>query len=50
MEALILEQEKLAKSGNLSKSLDGVQKTIDLLVKAREAIAASMCSFSSCHS
>lgn len=41
MEALILEQEKLAKGGNLGKSLEDVQKTIDLLVNAREAIAAS---------
>ena len=42
MEALIEEHEKLSRKGNLSKSLDDVQKTIDLLVKARDSIAASM--------
>ncbi|KAL8732998.1 MAG: hypothetical protein Q9166_002396 [cf. Caloplaca sp. 2 TL-2023] len=41
MEALIVEHERLSKSGTLSKSLDDVQKTIDLLVKARERIAAN---------
>ena len=41
MEALILEQEKLAKDGNLGKSLEDVQKTIDLLVNAREAVSTS---------
>ena len=41
MEALILEQEKLAKGGNLEKSLEDVQKTIDLLVNARDAISSS---------
>lgn len=42
MEALILEQKKLAKGGDLGKSLEDVQKTIDLLVNAREAITASV--------
>ena len=41
MEALLEEHEKLSRKGNLSKSLDDVQKTIDLLVKARDSIAAS---------
>lgn len=41
MEALLEEQEKLSRKGNLSKSLEDVQKTIDLLVKARDSIAAS---------
>ncbi|KAL8685666.1 MAG: hypothetical protein Q9218_007621 [Villophora microphyllina] len=41
MEALIAEHEKLSKSGTLSKSLDDIQKTIDLLINARETIAAS---------
>lgn len=40
MEALLAEHERLSKSGTLQKSLDDVQKTIDLLVKARERIAA----------
>ena len=39
MEALLEEHEKLARKGNLSKSVDDVQKTIDLLVQARESIA-----------
>ena len=41
MEALFEEHEKLSRKGNLSKSLADVQKTIDLLVKARDSIAAS---------
>ena len=41
MEALLEEHEKLVKKGNLSKSVEDVQKTIDLLVQARESIAAS---------
>ncbi|KAL8703995.1 MAG: hypothetical protein Q9201_002827 [Fulgogasparrea decipioides] len=41
MEALIAEHERLSKSGTLSKSLDDIQKTIDILVKAREAVAAN---------
>lgn len=41
MEALIAEHERLSESGTLSKSLDEIQKTIDLLLKAREAVAAS---------
>ena len=40
MEALIAEHELLAKSGTLRKSVGDVQKTIDILVKARERIAA----------
>ena len=42
MEALLEEHEKLSRKGNLSKSLGDVQKTIDLLVKARDSIAASV--------
>lgn len=42
MEALLEEHEKLCRKGNLSKSVEDVQKTIDLLVRARESIAASM--------
>lgn len=42
MESLRLEQDKLDKKGNLSKTIEDVQKTIDLLVAAREAIAAGM--------
>ena len=41
MEALLEEHEKLLRKGNLAKSLEDVQKTIDLLVKARDSIAAS---------
>ncbi|KAL6713772.1 hypothetical protein ACLMJK_008264 [Lecanora helva] len=41
MESLILEHEKLRKRGNLSKSLDDVQKTIDHLVNARDSIASN---------
>ena len=41
MEALLEEHEKLCRKGNLSKSVEDVQKTIDLLVKARDSIAAS---------
>ncbi|KAG9998223.1 regulator of gluconeogenesis Rmd5, partial [Aureobasidium melanogenum] len=40
MESLRLEQDKLDKKGNLSKTIEDVQKTIDLLVAARETIAA----------
>lgn len=40
MEALQAEQANLEKKGNLSKTIDDAQKTIDLLVAAREAIAA----------
>jgi hypothetical protein len=42
MESLRLEQAKLDKKGNLSKTIDDVQKTIDLLVAARQAITAGM--------
>ncbi len=41
MEALLEEHEKLSRKGNLSKSVEDVQKTIDLLVKARDSIATS---------
>lgn len=41
MEALSEELERLSERGNLSKSLDDVQKTTDLLVKARESITTS---------
>ncbi|KAI5272208.1 RMND5A protein [Aureobasidium subglaciale] len=40
MEALRLEQDKLDKKGNLSRTIEDVQKTIDLLVAARATIAA----------
>lgn len=47
METLLEEHEKLSRKGNLSKSVEDVQKTIDLLVKARDSIVAStFCSFS----
>ncbi|KAL9128229.1 MAG: hypothetical protein Q9217_003045 [Psora testacea] len=39
MEVLIKEQERLASNANLSKSVEDVQKTIDLLATARESIA-----------
>ena len=42
MEPLRLEQDKLDKKGSLSKTIDDVQKTIDLLVAARQAIAAGV--------
>ena len=42
MESLLEEHEKLCRKGNLSKSLDDVQKTIHLLVKARNSIASRM--------
>ena len=45
MEALLEEHEKLCNKGNLSKSVEDVQKTIDLLVKARDSIASSMLCF-----
>ena len=41
MEALFEEHDKLLRKGSLSKSVEDVQKTIDLLVKARDSIAAS---------
>ena len=41
MESLLEEHEKLSHKGNLSKCVEDVQKTIDLLVKARDSIAAS---------
>ncbi len=42
MEVLQKEHERLLRNGNLEKSIDDVQKTIDLLTKARDSIAASM--------
>jgi len=41
METLSRELEKLSKKNSLSKSVDDVQKTIDLLIKARESIDMS---------
>lgn len=41
MEALFKEHDKLLTKGNLSKSVEDVQKTIDLLKRARDAVAAS---------
>ena len=39
MEALQKEHDRLAQRSNLSKSINDIQKTIDLLKGAREAIA-----------
>ena len=41
MEALLAEHERLASKSNLSKSLEDVEKTIELLVNARDTLAAS---------
>ncbi|KAL8754276.1 MAG: hypothetical protein Q9184_005166, partial [Pyrenodesmia sp. 2 TL-2023] len=41
METLLAEHERLSQSGTFSKTIDDIQKTIDLLVKARESIAAN---------
>ena len=41
MEAILEEHEKLQAKHNLARSVDDVQKTIDLLTTARETIAAS---------
>lgn len=41
MEALLAEQDRMIESGSLGKSVDDIQKTIDLLVSAREAVASS---------
>ncbi|KAL9104155.1 MAG: hypothetical protein Q9163_000854 [Psora crenata] len=41
MEALIKEHERLASKSNLSQSVQDVQNTIDLLVRARESIATN---------
>ncbi|MCJ1267130.1 E3 ubiquitin-protein transferase rmnd5b [Lobaria immixta] len=41
MEALFKEHDKLLTKGNLSKSVEDVQKTIDLLKRARDAVAAN---------
>lgn len=48
MEALLEEHEKLTRKGNLSKSVQDVQKTIDILVRARESIASSTTRFPPC--
>lgn len=40
MEALLAEHERLCKSGTFSKTLDDIQKTVDILVTARETVAA----------
>jgi hypothetical protein len=45
MEALLEEHGKLVKRGSLSKIVEDVQITIDLLVKARDSIANSVTSF-----
>lgn len=42
MDVLLEEHERLVETGNLGKSVGDVQKTIDLLIKARESIATSM--------
>ena len=42
MEALMQEHDKLCKKGNFSKSIDDVQKTIDLLTAARDTIASGL--------
>lgn len=41
MEALFKEHDKLLAKGNLSKSVEDVQKTIDLLKRARDTVVAS---------
>ena len=40
MDALKHEVEQLQKRDNLEKSIDDVQKTIDLLLNARKALSA----------
>ena len=42
MDVLRQEHEGLVQKANLGKSVEDVQKTIDLLIKARESIATSM--------
>lgn len=42
MDSLISEHEKLASAGNLGKSVEDVQKIIDLLTNARDVISSSM--------
>lgn len=42
MEALLVEQANLEKRGTLDKTIDDVQKTIDLLTSARNSIATGM--------
>jgi hypothetical protein len=42
MDSLQKENERLSKKSNLSKSIDDVQLTIDLLTNARDSIRASM--------
>lgn len=46
MDTLKEEHARLERDGNLQKSIDDVQKTIDLLTKARSTIAAGMTSIS----
>ena len=41
MDALIKEHEKLSSSANLSKSVQDIEKIIEQLTQAREAIAES---------
>ena len=41
MDSLRQGHETLCRDSNLSRSIDDVQKTIDLLVRARESIATS---------
>jgi len=45
MDALLAEHAGLESKGNLKKSIDDVQKIIDLLETARETVAASRPSF-----
>ena len=40
MESLLVEQANLAEKGALSKCLEDVQRTIDILVKARVSVAS----------
>ena len=42
MDVVSEELEKLSRNGSLSKSLEDVQQTIDLLVKARDTIAVGL--------
>jgi len=43
MDGVMEEYEKLAKRDNLSGSLEDIQKTIDVLTKARDSIGESKC-------
>ena len=40
MERVWQEQRKLSKEGNLSKSVNDIQKTINLLLSARSSVAS----------